>query len=431
MIGNPLDDSVVKWEKLGSDNDFKNETSFSNGESILYIGAATAEMSGNYTCVANNKVPKASPKTVKKGTYVRVKHKPILDMSATVSKVACDKEKIVVPTCKLTCQASGTPDVSITWLRKGNNIKDDDKYGIVSTSLNVISVKSELELKSVRSDDYDNYTCIASNVLGDVRHDVALTVDGKPDPPVHFVATAATHDSVSLKWRLDFTGGYKLEDVGFRIRQKKDGGEHFIYRDVPKGSTEFKVEDLQSATKYSFNILAFNEKGDSDYTTDIVQKETEAAPPAPEAPAAPGESPPSPGPAPKTYSEILSIIASIGGALLICNLALLYCYVQRKNGRNIFGSSESTMSRSSILEMYFSNSGDGESVGSRSDSQSIGSVDADDDMEDDSDIVASRERVDMWRHHDDNRRHATRYSDYTPSPPPWPQDPRRRPWQYH
>ena len=161
VSGNPVDDSVVKWEKLGSEDDFKNETSFANGESVLYISQATDSMSGNYTCVANNNIPKASPKTVKLGTYVRVKHKPILDMTVTKAKTACDKEKIKVPTCKLTCQASGTPDVTITWLRKGNNMKDDDKYAIVSSTQSVISVRSELEIKTVMSDDYDNYTCIA------------------------------------------------------------------------------------------------------------------------------------------------------------------------------------------------------------------------------------------------------------------------------
>ena len=129
----------MKWEKLGSDKDFKDQTSFSNGESILYLQNATADMSGNYTCIANNKVPKSDPKTVKLGTFVRVKNKPVLDMANTITKTACDKEKIVVPTCKLTCEARGTPDVTITWLRKGNNIKDDDKYSISTTSTSIIS----------------------------------------------------------------------------------------------------------------------------------------------------------------------------------------------------------------------------------------------------------------------------------------------------
>ena len=196
-----------------------------------------------------------------------------------------------------------------------------------------------------------------------------------------------------------------------------------------KGSTEFTVDDLQSSTTYHFNILASNEKGDSEYTTDNVQKTTEATPPVPDSPGGDGETPRAEPPSePPTYSDILVIIASIGGGLLVCNLALLYCYVQRKNGRNIFGSGESTMSRSSILEMYFSSSShDTRSQSSQSINSDIDDT-IDDNDEDDSDVISSRERVDMWRHGQVNSRY---HSDYTPSPPPWPQDPRRRPWQHY
>ena len=191
-------------------------------------------MSGEYMCIANNSIPKTSPKAVKKGTFVRVKHKPILDMKVTITKKACDKEKIVVPKCVLTCQAAGTPDVTFTWLRRGSNIQEGDKYGLVSSTVEVMSVKTELEIKTVSSDDYDNYTCIASNGLGDVRHHVALSVTGKPDPPVHFSAVDATDSTITLKWSLDFTGGYKLADIGYKLRQKKAGSESHVYRDIPK-----------------------------------------------------------------------------------------------------------------------------------------------------------------------------------------------------
>ena len=63
---------------------------------------------------------------------------------------------------------------------------------------------------------------------------MSLKVSGKPDPPVQLVATSATHNSITLLWHLDFTGGAKLEDIGYRIRQKKAGTESYVYRDVPK-----------------------------------------------------------------------------------------------------------------------------------------------------------------------------------------------------
>ena len=35
--------------------------------------------------------------------------------------------------------------------------------------------------------------------------------------------------------------------------------------------------------------------------------------------------------------NVLGIIATVGGALFICNLCLLYCYVKRRAGKHIFG----------------------------------------------------------------------------------------------
>ena len=186
-----------------------------------------------------------------------------------------------------------------------------------------------------------------------------------------------------------------------------------------KGSVNFTVEDLQSSTTYSFNILAFNEKGESDYTTDVVQKVTKATEVEKEAPDDGAADPPPDAPPETRTSEVLLIVAGVGGCLLICNLALLYCYVQRRQGLL----SDSTMSRSSILEMYFSSSDQSD----RADSQSVGSENEEDldtslDGEEESEgTLETLERVDRWRR-GQTRARGARPAPYSPSPPPWPQE---------
>ena len=142
------------------------------------------------------------------------------------------------------------------------------------------------------------------------------------------------------------------------------------------------IDDLQSSTTYNFNILAFNQKGESDYTTDIVQKSTTSEKPTLAPKTTPGYTTSDPG----DNSQLLIIISSVGGGLLLCNLALFYCYLRRRGS--------DTMSRSSILEMYFS------STSSQDNSQFTGS-----DSESDSELEG-RERVRRWRYD-------------SPSPPPW------------
>lgn len=142
------------------------------------------------------------------------------------------------------------------------------------------------------------------------------------------------------------------------------------------------IDDLQSSTTYNFNILAFNQKGESDYTTDIVQKSTTAEKSTLAPKTTPGYTTSDPG----DNSQLLIIISSVGGGLLLCNLVLFYCYLRRRGS--------DTMSRTSILEMYFS------STSSQDNSQFTGS-----DSESDSELEG-RERVRRWRYD-------------SPSPPPW------------
>ena len=176
------------------------------------------------------------------------------------------------------------------------------------------------------------------------------------------------------------------------------------------------MEDLQSSTTYSFNILAFNEKGESEYTTDVVQKVTKATVVEKETPSDGGADPPPDAPPETKTSEVLLIVASVGGCLLICNLALLYCYVQRRQGLL----SDSTMSRSSILEMYFSSSdgADSQSVGFENDEDLDTSLD---DEEESEGTLETLERVDRWRR-GHSRGRGDRLAPYSPSPPPWPQE---------
>ena len=164
-----------------------------------------------------------------------------------------------------------------------------------------------------------------------------------------------------LSWSLGFTGGAAPEDIEYRIRSRKEGADTFVVHEVPQGSQEFRVEDLQAATTYNFSILAQSAKGASDYTLDIVQYATKAAP---AVAAAPPDAAPDPPPTEeeKDGAELLGGIGGAAALLLICNLGLLVCYLRRKGAQEeeITGSGGS----SSILEMYLSSVsesfGDGE-----------------------------------------------------------------------
>jgi hypothetical protein len=56
---------------------------------------------------------------------------------------------------------------------------------------------------------------------------------------------------------------------------KKAASEHYFTVEVrPPEATSFQVQDLQMGSRYSFAVMAFNEMGESEYTSTTVQATT-------------------------------------------------------------------------------------------------------------------------------------------------------------
>ena len=391
--GNPEAATSVKWEKVGSKNNFTTWTD--GGQSVLGLPPANTSTAGEYVCVANNGVPAGSPKEDRMSRFVKVKHAPIIDTKTTAPKVACDKE---AEDCQLVCSATGWPEISTSWLRSGLAISKDDKEFEAKSEdkeddADPITWTSKLTVKKVTSSQFGNYTCKVSNVYGESAAVISLEVSGVPDPPSQFKAVSATHSSITLSWKMDFTGGAKLEELEYRIRSIKEGAETYVVHEVPKGSDKFTVGDLQSATTYNFSILAQSSKGPSAYTTDIVQYKTGAAPAVEAAPAEPGAPPPEGGGDEKGGSGMLESVGGAAAILLLCNLALLVCYLRRRKLQEDEEEEESGGS-SSILEMYLSSvsSSYGEGGVTEGGSSEDLSVDEDEEMDEETETRQQRRR---------------------------------------
>lgn len=406
--GNPVAASSVKWEKVGSKNNFTDQTKIEAGQSVLLLPPANATTAGEYVCVANNGVPAGSPKEDRMSRFVKVKHAPIIDTKTTAPKVACDKE---AEDCQLVCSATGWPEVSTRWLRSGLTInKDDTEFEAKSEDKendeDPITWTSKLTVKKVTSSQFGNYTCKVSNVYGESAAVISLEVSGPPDPPTQFKADSATHCSITLSWKMDFTGGAKLEELEYRIRSIKEGAETSVVHEVPKGSAKFTVADLQSATTYNFSILAQSSKGPSAYTTDIVQYKT-GAPPAIKATPAEEAPPPEEGGDEKGGSGILETVGGAAAILLLCNLALLVCYLRRRKLQEDEEEEESRGS-SSILEMYLSSVSSSYGEGGNIEDGSSEDISEDDEEE----MGESNERHEQRRR---SMRRAPAASSYAPS----------------
>ncbi|XP_071744729.1 nephrin [Lepeophtheirus salmonis] len=349
----PITADTISWSRVGFD--MEGRTSMQNGTNSMHLTVynVSKEDAGEFLCTANNGIADMEDT---KSTFLLVRQRPRIEESPANSKAASDKRKTAV----LTCRAQGTPDVVFSWSRMGSVISqepeedeseeiEDEKYEIKYNVIDRMTWESELHIKNVSSRDYGSYDCIAQNEEGISRYAVYLNVTSRPDTPTLLNVFNYTYNSVYLTWIPGFDGGHKQS---FIIRYRKKGSKTYQYVDVHHSSTNsFEVEDLKLGTKYSFSVKAFNDLGDSEFTSENVAVETLSY--------LEGMVKPEDKDVERTISQgIILTITLVSGLLLILNVILISCYVKRRriirmNGSSVAeGGSTNGSTKSATIEMY-------------------------------------------------------------------------------
>jgi len=262
--GNPLTKSTVNWHREGFDMEARTEQSFGLGVAYLTVRQVNRIDTGAFECIADNGI---GHPTIHK-TWLVVKYKPIMDESPQNKKSAGDEGQ----RAKLVCRAQGAPNITFTWSREGVTLSASDKYDITLTQIDLVVWESTLEVSALRSRDYGQYDCIARNEMGFNKTSVILTGTSRPDPPLTLHVVNASHDAVELSWKPGFDGGLPQ---AYRIRYRQIGTDFFKYVDAyPPNITVLSIGGLSLATEYLFGIMASNDLGHSNYTSDVVKAKT-------------------------------------------------------------------------------------------------------------------------------------------------------------
>jgi hypothetical protein len=262
LIETILEDS----SSSNSSSDSRVRITLEDNRSFLVIQNVTEQDSGLYECVASNGIGSADTA----GSRLLVKHKPIIDRSLSLSKSAVESGE----TGRLFCRAEGAPNVTFSWTKEGQVLKNDDKYLIEPTlQLDIVTYQSTLVINSVSKHDYGSFKCVARNQLGYDSLSINFTRTSKPDCPLSLKVINITSESVTLRWMPGFDGGLPQS---FRLRFKTSKeGDPFVYSDVfPSNTTSFTISSLSPSTEYTFHVMAYNFLGESEYTSDNVKAET-------------------------------------------------------------------------------------------------------------------------------------------------------------
>ncbi|XP_066949212.1 nephrin-like isoform X2 [Macrobrachium rosenbergii] len=337
----------IKWQREGYNFSKAHHEKHPTKDLMgLTIKNVTFEDTGIFTCVAKNGI--GEPATA--NATIVVKHKPIIDQSPRFQKAAAEAGG----NARLICRASGAPYVSFTWFTRDNTpiekaiyARFDNRYLVEEPKLidGLVTYESVLLVKNVSNKDYGFFECQARNPLGSSRTAIHLDGTSKPDPPMDLKVLNFTHDSVTLIWTPGFDGGLIQN---YRVRFAIAGSTRYQYADAyPENVTIFTVYGLTLGTTYSFSVLAYNSKGESEYTKDEVQATTESTAP-------PTETPPTGSTTPGTRVSglIVIIITLVGAALLVLNVALVACFIKRRARKRLTASSDKGSSKSTTIEMY-------------------------------------------------------------------------------
>ncbi|XP_071520410.1 nephrin-like isoform X2 [Panulirus ornatus] len=272
-------DPDINWGREGYDfARTEHKKHLSENVVEMTIRNVTIEDTGVFTCHAKNGIGEEASAN----TTIVVKHKPIIDQSPKYQKAAAEAGR----NAQLICRATGAPYVYFTWYTRENTpiepaiySRFGNRYVVKDSKLvdGLVTYESVLLVKNVTNKDYGFFECQAQNPLGSSRTAIHLDGTSKPDTPLDLKVLNFTHNSVELTWTPSFDGGLLQR---FRVRFHVADTNRYQYTDVyPENVTTFIVTGLGLGTTYSFSILSYNEKGESEYTKDEVKATTTSSPP--------------------------------------------------------------------------------------------------------------------------------------------------------
>nr|XP_054608122.1 hemicentin-1 isoform X2 [Nothobranchius furzeri] len=162
---NAVPPPVITWYKNGRAlTESANLHMRAEGQ-ILEIKPSEVSDTGQYVCMASNVAGQ-----VNKNFHLNVHVPPSIDGPGNESVV----ETISNPVT-LTCDATGIPPPSLTWLKNGHPIENSD-----SLEMHIFSGGSKLQIARLQFPDGGTYTCVASNMEGTAHKSYHLTLQVPP-----------------------------------------------------------------------------------------------------------------------------------------------------------------------------------------------------------------------------------------------------------
>lgn len=198
----------------------------------------------------------------------------------------------------LTCKVKSNPQSIFTWYHDNKELFTGYKHNItsvVSTTRRVNDFfaddyyQSTLILNSASAMDFGNYSCRASNIIGDKAQTIGLKRKQRPEKPIDFKVIETTATSVHLSWLSGSNGGencsyvinvnqvYNLTTLVDHEEPSDDDDDHEDELGEESRVKQIELKGLQPDQLYEFKIMAMNSLGSSEFTSPLVSTRTQKA----------------------------------------------------------------------------------------------------------------------------------------------------------
>jgi len=286
--GNP--NPRITWSKVNSlTKNSKDSTeqvlnSMPNGTLII---DRLQEISGLYTCTADNKI---GEKLISK-TLVSIQTSAKVTMiddngNELVSSLNSNEPPLNYArkseAFTIRCQAVGDQPLSINWYKNGEIMQYKFKSNMETLNSPTASgLMSELHFRSIDRDDSGVYTCEVKNSLGISKRSQKVLVLEAPEPPKNLKISELDSNSVRVNWNFDgvFTGNSELNKLNIyywesNTKNKLTGNHKLNKIEIDLVSSIWHViKSLKSGTGYRVAVTCVNRIGES-ALSEIVEFET-------------------------------------------------------------------------------------------------------------------------------------------------------------
>ncbi|XP_060630493.2 hemicentin-1 isoform X1 [Anolis sagrei] len=173
VINNPLElfcitDGIpvpqITWMKDGWPLLQTDDTHILRGGEILRISSVQVEDTGRYTCLASNPAGDDD-----KEYLVRVHVPPNIAGSSNPQNLSVLQNRQII----LECKSDAVPPPTIAWLKDGEILQ-------ATPRVRVLSGGRYLQINNADLSDKANYTCVASNIVGQMKKEFVLSVHVVP-----------------------------------------------------------------------------------------------------------------------------------------------------------------------------------------------------------------------------------------------------------